>query len=115
MLKRTLIVFFLLSLLLVSCQSQSSTPAIEPAVQETKALVTQSDTAGNTSQVPAETEPPASTTPGEKPAVANCTVVSLEPTTGPTEESLFPPAGESDWVAGPATATMTVYEYSDFQ
>jgi len=123
MLKRTLIVFFLLSLLLAGCQGQSATPATEPAGQETKALVTQSDTAGNASQVPAETDspiltetqPPASTTPGEKPAVANCTVVSLEPTPGPTEESLFPPPGESDWVVGPETATMTVYEYSDFQ
>ena len=123
MLKRTLIVFFLLSLFLAGCQSQSATPAIEPAVQETNALVTQSDPIGDASPVPTETDlpiltetqPPALTTTGEKATVANCTVVSREPTPGPTEESMFPPPGESDWVVGPETAAMTIYEYSDFQ
>ncbi len=115
MLKRTLIEFFLLSLFLAGCQSQSDTPTTQPAMQETKALVTQSDSFGNASPITTEIQPPAPTTTGEKAAVANCTVVSLEPTPGPTEESLFPPPGESDWVVGPETATMTIYEYSDFQ
>jgi PBP1b-binding outer membrane lipoprotein LpoB len=111
MLKRTLIAFFLLSLFLASCQSQSATPTTKPAVQETEALVTQSDQLSNASPVPAETKLAAPTTTGEKAAVADCTVVSR----GTTEESLFPPPGESDWVVGPDTAAMTIYEYSDFQ
>jgi len=123
MLRRMLVVIFLLSLFLAGCQTQTATPVAEYAVQETKALVTQSDPIGDASPVspetelpvPTEVEPLASTTTGEKGAVANCTVVSREPTPGPTEESLFPPPGESDWVIGPETATMTINEYGDFQ
>jgi PBP1b-binding outer membrane lipoprotein LpoB len=115
MLRRMLVVLFVLSLFLAGCQSQTATPATGPAVQETKASVTQSDPFGDASPVSPETEPPAPTTSGDESAVANCTVVSREPTPGPTEESMFPPPGESDWVVGPETATMTIYEYSDFQ
>lgn len=45
-----------------------------------------------------------------------CQVVSMTPTQGPTEVSMFPPPGEADWVHGenPA-ATLTIIEYSDFQ
>jgi len=44
-----------------------------------------------------------------------CTIVSQEPTPGPTEVSMFPPAGEGDWVLGDnPDATMTITEYSDF-
>jgi cyclophilin family peptidyl-prolyl cis-trans isomerase/protein-disulfide isomerase len=45
-----------------------------------------------------------------------CQVVSLTPTQGPTEVSMFPPPGETDWVHGnnPA-ATLTIIEYTDFQ
>lgn len=44
-----------------------------------------------------------------------CTIVSQEPTPGPTEVSMFPPPAEGDWVLGDnPDATMTVIEYSDF-
>jgi hypothetical protein len=46
---------------------------------------------------------------------AHCTVVSRQPTPGPTEKSLFPPVSASDWVEGPDTAAITIIEYSDFQ
>lgn len=44
-----------------------------------------------------------------------CTTVARNPTPGPTETSLFPPVVDSDWVVGPATAKVTIVEYSDFQ
>lgn len=49
------------------------------------------------------------------PAASECTVVSLVPTPGPTEVSMFPPAKDGDWVQGPADASVTFLEYSDFQ
>jgi cyclophilin family peptidyl-prolyl cis-trans isomerase/protein-disulfide isomerase len=44
-----------------------------------------------------------------------CTVVSAQPTPGPTQESLFPSVSASDWVRGPADASITIVEYADFQ
>lgn len=46
---------------------------------------------------------------------ANCTIVSRQPTPGPTEQSVFPPLGSQDWVEGPPSAAVTFIEYSDFQ
>lgn len=46
---------------------------------------------------------------------AGCTVVSPRPTPGPTEQSIFPPVGDLDWVIGPQEASITLVEYSDFQ
>ena len=44
-----------------------------------------------------------------------CTVASLKPTAGPTQQSLFPVSKQGDQVQGPDTATVTIIEYSDFQ
>lgn len=44
-----------------------------------------------------------------------CNVVSLLPTPGPTEVSLFPPPADDDWVKGGANPVMTITEYSDLQ
>jgi cyclophilin family peptidyl-prolyl cis-trans isomerase/protein-disulfide isomerase len=45
-----------------------------------------------------------------------CSVVSVRPTPGPTEVSMFPPVDETDWVMGNnPDAALTVIEYSDFQ
>jgi ABC-type Fe3+-hydroxamate transport system substrate-binding protein len=44
-----------------------------------------------------------------------CRVVSMIPTPGPTEVSLFAPAGEQDWILGNEDALLTITEYSDFQ
>lgn len=44
-----------------------------------------------------------------------CTVITREPTPGPTEESIYPQVGESDHVKGPNNAKVTIIEYSDFQ
>ncbi len=50
------------------------------------------------------------------PPTMTCQVVSMSPTQGPTEQSMFPPVGKDDWVEGSnPNAPMTIIEYSDFQ
>jgi cyclophilin family peptidyl-prolyl cis-trans isomerase/protein-disulfide isomerase len=45
-----------------------------------------------------------------------CQLVSMSPTQGPTETSMFPPPSETDWSLGNnANASLTIIEYSDFQ
>ena len=44
-----------------------------------------------------------------------CTVITQKPTPGPTPVSIYPPITDSDWVKGPASAKVTIIEYSDFQ
>lgn len=74
------------------------------------------------------TPPPAQNTPGsptqEAPAPTaatdavqmECEVVSLSPTPGPTDTSMFPPPQEGDWIRGAnPDAKLTVIEYTDFQ
>jgi hypothetical protein len=46
--------------------------------------------------------------PDGRPTCSNC-----DP--DPTAESIFPPVSETDWVKGPASAKVTIIEYSDFQ
>lgn len=50
-------------------------------------------------------------------AAMECQVVSLSPTPGPTEISMFPAISAEDWVLGDreGTPVMTIIEYSDFQ
>jgi len=47
--------------------------------------------------------------------VSSCTVITQKPTPGPTAESIFPSISSTDWVKGPASAKVTIIEYSDFQ
>lgn len=81
---------------------------------------TPSSDAGATTQANPEVPPtqpstPTVLTPGDLQLTTNCTVVSRSPTPGPTQESLFPPVGEGDWVKGAEDAQVTFVEYSDFQ
>jgi protein-disulfide isomerase len=46
---------------------------------------------------------------------SGCTVITQKPTPGPTAVSVFPPVSASDWTKGPASAKVTIIEYSDFQ
>lgn len=46
---------------------------------------------------------------------SGCTVITQKPTPGPTAESIFPPVSDTEWVKGPASAKVTIIEYSDFQ
>jgi hypothetical protein len=88
--KSWLIVFFVASTLLASCAQAKSTPTLQ-AVK------------------PVATEDP------QTPKM-DCQVVSLAPTQGPTEVSMFPPPAKDDWALGKnQAAPLTIIEYSDFQ
>jgi cyclophilin family peptidyl-prolyl cis-trans isomerase/protein-disulfide isomerase len=63
----------------------------------------------------AQVTKPVATEDPKTPKMA-CQVVSLEPTQGPTEVSMFPPLSKEDWVLGKnPDAPLTIIEYSDFQ
>lgn len=72
-------------------------------------------------QVTSQVNPTAPASPKVSPAVDStgsqpgCTVVSRQPTPNPTDEALFPPTGEGDWIKGAENASITLLEYSDFQ
>jgi len=113
--KLILILFILLALVLTACQSSTPTEVVEATV---KAVNTQPP-ADISSQ--AEVSEPTATkalddaAANESAGRAKCTVISRDPTPGPTEESIFAPVSESDWVRGSDSAAVTIIEYSDFQ
>ena len=113
--KLILIAFILLALVLTACQSSTPTEGVAAT-----AKVTDTQPPADTT-VPTEISEPAATKASEDPPAkdsvvrANCTVESFDPTPGPTEESIFAPVTESDWVRGSYTAAVTIIEYSDFQ
>ena len=84
--------------------------------------------AGCSPQVQAAPTPTATTTAPPAPTVvltvpaqlslfpdSGCTVITQKPTPGPTLESIYPSVSDADWVKGPASAKVTIIEYSDFQ
>jgi hypothetical protein len=55
-------------------------------------------------------------TENPEPVKMVCQVVSVKPTLGPTEVSMFPPPSKDEWILGEnQDALMTIIEYSDFQ
>jgi hypothetical protein len=66
-------------------------------------------------RVPATKQPATPTIAATGTKTPGCSVVSLQPTPGPTEQSLFPASRQGDQASGPVTATVTIIEYGDFQ
>jgi cyclophilin family peptidyl-prolyl cis-trans isomerase/protein-disulfide isomerase len=100
--KQTFFIFVLLIIALTGCQGNSpSGPGIYQN-PETSFEPTQTSPSNPTSQ-PTDSIP------------AGCTVISPDPTPGPTEESMFAPITEKDRSIGPADATVTILEYGDYQ
>lgn len=114
--RHQIFLFLCLSLILTSCQGNLSTASsggaqIEsPGKQANQTSTTPSLTTEKTVAVPPTQVEVAMTL-----EPAGCTVVSPRPTPGPTEQSIFPPVGDLDWVIGPQEASITLVEYSDFQ
>lgn len=97
----------LAALLLAACNS------VSPANLTAEAKPTQTAQATNTAEAQ-QTVQPATQNNGEPKMV--CQVVSLSPTQGPTEASMFPPVSAEDHFIGANTkADLTIIEYSDFQ
>lgn len=110
--------FFIFSLVvlafLAACQSTQSTPT-ELATEGVN--INQPDEVTPSSEPPPlpEVSPTPTTDENINQAESNCTVVSRQPTPGPTEQSLVPPVSETDWSHGPEDAKVTIIEYGDFQ
>jgi hypothetical protein len=101
---RVSIFLILLGILITACGG-ASTPQSDAATPTEVSRVTP----------PTQASTPTMLEPGDLQLTTNCTVVSRRPTPGPTEQSLFPPVDEDDWVKGAKDAQVTIIEYSDFQ
>jgi predicted small secreted protein len=111
MLKKLIVLLVILSVFLAACSSTSTEPAGE-AITESPL-----DTETTSTELPPPTEasPTSLSEQATEQAEANCTVVSRQPTPGPTEQSLVPPVSDQDWTHGPDDAAVTFIEYGDFQ
>lgn len=111
MLKKLITLSSILVVFLAACQSASTSPT---ALTETQVESSQDEPS-----TPPPPLPQVSPTPSAEGTVlvgeANCTVVSRQPTPGPTAQSIFPPVSDSDWVQGLEDAKVTIIEYGDFQ
>ena len=109
---------FTLSLLLIvtlaACQSSTTSPTALPGTEEDSSQASQGDPATDTPPLP-DASPNSSTGEAEIQGESTCTVVSRQPTPGPTEQSIVPPVSASDWTHGPDDAKVTIIEYGDFQ
>jgi hypothetical protein len=112
LINKTVLFLLGLSLFLAACQGRQATGET-PAAGVTP-VVTLESFAASPSPVSQQTASPDATGETVPVKAANCTVVSIIPTPGPTEQSLFPPVGVGDWTQGPDTAGVTFIEYSDF-
>ena len=80
-----------------------------------------SPTTGQVPNTPEATSAPAAASTPSVPTLdpsavtMECNVVSMVPTPGPTEVSMFPPVSEEDWQLGASDPVLTLTIYSDFQ
>ena len=101
--------------LLAAC-SQATQTAVQTGQANTQPKATASlpPAAMATPTVAATVTPGPTQDPNAK--TMTCQIVSVSPTQGPTEESMFPPPSETDYMLGDkASAALTIIEYSDFE
>ncbi len=119
--RKILLNFILVTaVLLAACGQASPTPdqagQANPAGQVTAALPPTPSLPPVGLKQPTATKKAPAPTAETTSAVMECQVVSMSPTQGPTEESMFPPPTADDWVLGKnPKAPLTITEYSDFQ
>lgn len=110
--KYFLIVFILAAMLLAACQAKTPQATETPVASEPATEVALADTP---TQAVFSTSTPMALPAANSGPMPGCTVQSPVPTPGPTEQSIFPPVSEGEWVEGPSTAYVTLVEYGDFQ
>ena len=89
--------WLLVTIMLAGCASSTPAPSNEPLASPTLERNT------------------ATTGPAAASVAPGCTVISPEPSPGPTEQSVFPPVSPEDWSQGSEHAAITFVEYGDFQ
>jgi hypothetical protein len=114
MVKTLSVLLTILAVFLTACQSASVSPTMLPATEEATAQIGDSATSTELPPLP-EVSPTPTTEQTRELDEANCTVVSRQPTPGPTEPSIVPAVSDTDWVHGPEDAKVTIIEYGDFQ
>jgi hypothetical protein len=114
MMKKIIALFLILGVFLVACQSAPASPTPLPNSEAEPDQVGQETSNTDLPPLPEVSPTPAAEQAGNA-REAYCTVVSRQPTPGPTEQSLVPSVGEADWAHGPEGAKVTIIEYGDFQ
>jgi hypothetical protein len=113
---RKLLILAVLSVaILTACQSAAGSPTTPPPADTDVELETPRAAASPTAEIAPTATQEASDDQKSNPDEANCTVVSRQPTPGPTEQSLVPLVSDTDWTHGPEDAEVTIIEYGDFQ
>ena len=111
MVKKIVVLLIVLSVFMVACSSAGTELPTDPTTGspvETEAASTEP------AELP-EVSPTSESGQATEQAEANCTVVSRQPTSDPTEQSLVPAVGDDDWTQGSDDAAVTFIEYGDFQ
>ena len=103
-----------LAVFLAACQGAAESPTTLPTKEDIPEKVSEDTT--NTELPPlSEVSPSPTTELASESDEANCTVVSRQPTPGPTEQSIVPAISDADWVHGSEDAKVNIIEYGDFQ
>lgn len=117
--RKTIVMFFaavMLVLVLAACSPPAVTEAPAESGDAAAAPAAESEAAAT---VPAATVVPAASEEEVSAVSMNgpegCMAFSAIPTPDPALEALFPPPNAEDHVKGPAEASVTIMEYSDFQ
>jgi hypothetical protein len=113
--KKILVLTVILMVALAACQNAAESPTTPPTVGTGVSGDTPSPIESPTVEIAPTATQEEPSEQVENPGAANCTVVSQQPTPGPTEQSLVPGVSEADWVIGPDSANVTFIEYGDFQ
>lgn len=99
-------VFFISVVFFSSCQVNQPEATLKPVIDITPSATAAVNAEANSSL-------PSPSLPDK--ILSGCTVVSPKPTPGATQQSLFPPITQSDWIKGADEGNVQILEYGDFQ
>jgi cyclophilin family peptidyl-prolyl cis-trans isomerase/protein-disulfide isomerase len=102
----TLNALFISLVFFTSCQVNQPEATVQPTLDITPSA---------SAPVNAEASPSPPSPSISNKVQTGCTVVSPRPTPGATQQSLFTPINQSDWIKGADKGTVQILEYGDFQ